>query len=178
MQLTFERVIDLITAAGTIGPFVWTVTLYRSEVHRRRAADEEAQRRQASQITGWVDPRVRSATGAASDFFFVVRNISDLPVRSVQLHIIDFSGDLKTVAVGFVPPGETVEMHPTRFGYAVMVPEETMPLAFSFADANGRTWFRDWEGGLREWPADGNPDWYMPMVDLWRPTWAPEAAVA
>jgi hypothetical protein len=175
MQWTFDRVINLITAAGTVGPFIWTVTLYSREVRRRKIADALALRQQAVQVTGWVDPRERGLDGSANEATLVVRNISALPVRSLALHVIDFDGELHVENIGFVPPGETVEVHPSQFSIAILVPEETMPLAFSFADADDRRWFRDWEGGLREWPQDGNPAWYVPMVELWRPTWAPDA---
>jgi hypothetical protein len=174
MQWTFDRVVNIITAAGTIGPFIWTVTLYRRELGRRAAADKVARRHQASQVTGWIEPRL-GIDEQPNRGRLVLRNVSSLPVRSVAIHVIDYEGDLFVESIGFVPPETTVENLPARFGLTLKYPGETMPLAFSFADADGNLWFRDWEGGLREWPRDGNPDWYLPMVELWRPTWAPDA---
>lgn len=172
MHLTFDRVINLITAAGTVGPFIWTVTLYSREVGRRRAAEQDERRRQASQISGWIEPRL-GITNAPNRGMLVVNNNSPLPARSVQLHVIDFEGDVIIESLGLIPSGVTIENSPERFGITIVYPNEAMPLAISFADAAGNHWFRDWEGELRDWPADGKPDWYMPMVELWRATWAP-----
>jgi hypothetical protein len=176
MSLTFDRAINLTTAAGTIGPFLWTVVLYRSELRRRRPAEADAKRRQAAHVTGWVDQRQRPTEETPDEAFLVLHNLSTLPIRNVAFHIIDFHGELHVEPFGFVPPGETIETHPSRFGRAILVPNQAMPLAFGFADAAGNLWFRDWEGALREWPANGDPEWYQPMVARWRPIWAPDTA--
>lgn len=172
MHLTFDRTMEIITTIGTVGPFIWTVILYRSELKRRRLAEASERRHQATQITGWIEPRL-GITNMPNRGMIVIHNNSPLPARSVQLHIIDFEGDVIVENLGFVPPGAMIENTPENFGISLRYPAEVMPLAFSFADAEGNHWFRDWEGGLREWTAEKNPDWYMPMVELWRPAWTP-----
>ena len=164
----------MVASIGTIGGFLWVLYLYRGQLRDRHESVDVARRAQAEMVSAWLEPKDIMMTMLPITAVLRAHNRSDLPVYRLDAFMITKTGELSIDSVGFVPPGETVEplVRYERNRYLLQL--RSVPVAFSFADAAGRRWFRDWEGALRPWPADGNPDWFAPLLEKWKPSWAEE----
>jgi hypothetical protein len=152
----------------------WLVAFYGAGLSTRvffaqRARDRltvnEAQRRQADQVTGWLVKYEGPAEPGKLFFGLVLQNDSSQPVYDLIAHEVVVHGSGFRTAVGrgryevdpgisphrffayltLVPPGKTV----TRIEHGGGGMSRRFGVEFAFRDAAGRCWLRQGDGILR-----------------------------
>lgn len=145
-QLQFGSLPDWLAAVGTVGAFLLTYLLLRSQL-------EDRAKGQAHSVAAWVsgrpDPDDEEGGGQWVAF---VRNASNAPVYGCVVTVRDPMappGRQFTNDFGVVPPGETQEWPISR--HDIDVDCNVMPgldVEVSFTDARENHWRRDQAGAL------------------------------
>jgi len=136
---------EWVGAGGTVAAFGVTLALLYRELENRRADTDERIRRQARQVSCWLD-----YNGPAGDVV-IVRNSSDEPVYQVAV-VQDpgYVGPPPEAWWDVVPPGDQVCK---SWCPNTDVESEPRPV-LSFTDAAGIWWVRDTAGRLQRDPEE------------------------
>jgi hypothetical protein len=130
---------------------------------------EEAQRRQADQVTGWLVADEGPQERNRLFYGLMLQNVSNQPVRQLVATVVGTQGSFRRTAVAYVedhsemaaagipsrhyrlfvgllPPGETK----TRIEQPGQGMHQRYGIELAFQDAAGRYWLRQGDGALKQ----------------------------